>query len=547
MSYWTSRGVGSAFEVDHVKKERVRKICADTSVTKVFFNAKYDIHMLAKEGIVIKGPIIDAMLMAQMLLPDEKQKKLKILARKFLKYAFLEEVRMKNWLDANKLTKSSMHLAPKHILEPYALADAVQTLELFYYLSAGMDEHNMWHVLEREMCLMKYSVTPMENAGVSLDLEEVDRLQIQVRKKLKELKKGIIKIVGYPEFNPNSYPQVLKALQKEGIFKPSRFTKKGKPTTDGVALIERPSPLGMLLLQYRKLVKAGSTYLRKFDKKILRVSFNQNGAKTGRQSSSDPNLQNIPRPDEDSLLGQIRRVFVRRPGHRLFFYDYNQIEMRLTAHFSQEEHMLDAINNGIDLHDVVCKKMFNLNHNSPNWKTMRYLAKTLNFSVLYGTGPEAFMSTVLKQTGGNIRLKIYEAAKYINEWKANHPGVMKLFEAVEMEAALTGGITNHYGRFIKVERGRGYAGVNYKVQGSAADFMKLKTLEVCLLLDDTDILNILAVHDELGFDIPKHEKVWIPQIKNVMEDLTSFSVPLTVSAGSGINWMDKKDIILPAA
>tara|TARA_R110000751_G_scaffold300963_1_gene413041 strand:- start:24417 stop:26054 length:1638 start_codon:yes stop_codon:yes gene_type:complete len=544
MSYWTSRGVGHAFKVDHARREHVRRICADTSITKVFFNAKFDIGMLAKEGIKVRGPIICVFLMAQMLLPDEKQKNLKSLARKLLHATFIEETRMKAWLTANKLTKASMHLAPAFIMDPYALADARHTLELFYYLSSGMDDHNMWHVLDREMCLMKYSVIPMEDAGVSLDLAEVDRLKVQVRQKLRQLKTDIVKIVGIPEFNPASIPQVLKALKAEGIFRPTRFTKKGKPSTDGVSLIARPSPLGMFLLEYRKIEKAGSTYLSAFNKKILRVSFNQNGAKTGRQSSSDPNLQNIPRPSEDSLLGQIRRVFIPRPNFRLFFYDYDQIEMRLTAHFSKEEHMLEAINNGVDLHNVVCKKMFNINENSPSWQLMRYLAKTLNFSVLYGTGPETFMATVLKQTMGKIRLKIYEASKYINDWKSNHPGVMKLFGEVEMEAATTGGITNHYGRFIEVARGKGYAGVNYKVQGSAADFMKMKTLEVCDLLDGTDILNILAVHDELGFDIPRHEKKWIPQIKEVMEDHKSFSVPLTVGAGSGKNWMDKKDILV---
>ena len=548
ISHWNERGIGDAFPIENVDKaSKLRKQCRKTDSTKLIFNAKFDLRMLTKEGIKLKGPVIDVLLMAQMLLPDEKGKGLKQLVRKFLLEPFIEEVRLMAWLKANKLTKKDMSKAPRHIIEPYALADARQCFELFVYLSTAMDEYHMWHVLEREMILMQIGVMPMEDEGVNLNESKVSDLQIKTRDALKIIKTQMSELTGSATFNPNSTTQVRDELSKEGVWQPTRFSKKtGAPMTDVIALMEYPSDLGALIMKYRKVSKAATTYLRNFKGKKIRVSFNQGGARTGRFSSSGPNLQNIPRPSDDNLLGSIRECFIADRLCRLLFIDYDQIEMRLTAHFSGEEHMLQAINDGVDLHDVTTRKVFNTKKSSIKWKLMRYLAKTLNFSVIYGTGPEVFRTTVLKQTSGEIRITLYEAARYLNEWKEQHPSVMGLFDSTAMEVATTGGIRNHYGRYIPVANGKAYVAVNYKVQGSAADFMKLKMFEVIDFLRGTDIKMLMTVHDELGFNLPKHEAHRVQDLLSLMEDHTSFNVPLTASGGYGRNWANKKDIIRAA-
>lgn len=500
--------------------------------------------MLAKEGIEIKGPFIDVMLIAQMLVPDEgvdgKKKGLKQLVRKYLKDPFVEEIRLKQWLKANK--KTVFADAPKHIIEPYATADAKRTLELLYYFMGGLDTYNMWAVLEREMLLMRDVVMPMEDEGVSVNTDEIEKLTVVINKDLAGMKARMCSIAGDAKFNPNSQKQVLVALAKEGIFKPTRFSRKtGKPKADATALLEFPSELGSLLSQYRKLGKAKSTYLKNLKKKHLYVSFNQGGARTGRFSSSGPNLQNIPRPNE-SMLGQMRKLFVAEPGTRLLSIDYSQIELRLTAHFSKEQHMLDAIIAGQDLHGLTCKKMFGIDEQDPSWDMRRYLAKKLNFAVLYGIGPDKFRNSVLLDTSGKMRISLVEATTAITSWKIKHPKVMKLFDDYSMEVVKTGGIENYYGRFISVDQSRTYVSVNYKIQGTAADFLKKKKFEVVDFLKPYKTKLIMTVHDELIFRLHQDERHIVKKLITLMEDTTTFDVPLLCSAKWGANWFDQKKI-----
>ena len=547
ISHWSNEGRGTAFSVEDCDKLRtITRACYVKATTKLMFNAKFDIRMLAKRGVKIRGKLIDVMLMAKMVVPDEKWGDaligLKHLARKYLKDPFIEEVKLTQWLRANKLKKKDIGLAPEHIVIPYALADAKRTLELFYFFESAIDEHNMWHVVEREMELMKRVVLPMEQNGICLVQAGVEKLRIKTTKAMQDIKDQLTRLTGDPEFNPNSHPQVAKHFYT-GDIKPQRFSRKtGKPSTDTIALLQQPSLFGTLVSKYRKISKAQTTYLKNFTGDILRVNFNQGGARTGRFSSSGPNLQNIPRPDESSLLGQMRRCFVARPGRRLVFIDYEQIELRLTAHFSQEPHMLEAIHNGEDLHGVTCRLLFNKTPDDPDWKKFRYLAKTLNFAIVYGTGPETFRETILKDTDGTMRLSIVEAAHYINDYKAKHPNVVKLFDDVAREVADTGGVVNAYGRFMPVDPHKVYVGVNYKIQGTAADIIKRAMFKVNKILKGRNSLLVLQVHDELAFDMVSNDRHLIPYIVRAMEVLDEFSVPLTCSVEIGKNWHDKKEL-----
>jgi DNA polymerase-1 len=546
ISWWNNTGKGTSFSIDDtVKKSKLASIANDTNITKIFFNAKFDIRMLSKVGINIRGPVIDVLLMAQMALPEDKNKKLKHLAKKYLKDLYLEEIRLKQWQNANKVkvngkwVKPPIGTAPRHIVEPYNLKDSRMTMELFYFLSAPFDKYNLWPVLEREMLLMKKVVIPMEDAAVHIDESEVDRLRIATRKEIRSIKDKLLSITKDPLFNPNSPAQVVKHLYSQGAVA-LRFSKKtGKPSADAIALLDQPSKFGTLISKYRKINKAETTYLKHFNKPLLHVSFNQGGTRTGRFSCSGPNLQNIPRPDEDSLLGQMKRCFIATPGNRLVFIDYEQIELKLTAHFSQEPHMLEAISKGQDLHGITCKILFNKNENSPDWKKYRYIAKTLNFAIVYGVGTDTFRGSILKNTNGEMRLSIVECARYINDYKAKHPMVVN---TIAKEVAKTGGVVNHYGRFMEVNPYKSYVGVNYKIQGSAADLIKQRMLRVSKQLQNRNTKLILQVHDELAFDMPATDRHLIPDIVATMEEKEEFTVPLTCKVSIGKNWFDLKEL-----
>lgn len=512
----------------------------------LFFNAKFDIPMLAKAGFKLKNTIVDVLLVAQLVKPDDKIRKLKQMSRKYLNDPFIEDHNMRKWLKANK--GKAQGEAPRHIVVPYALADAKKTLELFYYLQPGLDDYKLWSVLEREMALMPI-VLKMENSGFRVDTNEVNLLESRVTKELKEIRTEITKIVGNPAFNPNSNPQVVDAVYTGDCMPTSFSNKTGKPKVDELALLKSPSKVGSLVVKYRKLVKAKSTYLkplRNLDRlDILRASFNQGAAKTGRFSSSGPNLQNIPRPGH-GLLGEIKKCFIPREGRRLVFVDYKQIEMRLTAHFSGEQHMLDAINSGKDLHDETCFLLFP-DESKEDWDTYRYLSKKLNFSIIYGVGGSKFADSVLTDTEGRVNLRVEEAYGIIADYKSKHPAIEQLFSDTITEVSETGGVRNFYDRFIPTDPYKSYAGVNYKIQGTAADFIKQKMLVVnhFLKVNKLSALLIGQVHDELIFDIPKKERDIVPHLVKLMEDYTTFKVPIICSVAIGSSWFNKKDIRIP--
>lgn len=545
VSWFDSEGHGNVIEANEVHKlAKLQNRVVDNNTTVLLFNAKFDIRTLSKVGIVIKCPIIDVLLVAQKTKPDENTKNLKHMVRKFLKDPFLEEITMKKWMKENP-GKVQGH-APRHIVIPYAYADAKRALELFYYLMPGLDDYKLWTVLEREMLLMRH-VMRMESNGVPINQSTVDKLYVDTTTELKLLREQLIAKTKKPGFNPNSHAQVAEVVYN-GTVMPRRFSHKtGKPKVDEVSLLEEPSEIGSLVVRYRKMYKARSTYLDNlrdvYSDGRLRAGFNQGAARTGRFSSSGPNLQNIPRPDK-TALGRIRSCFEAIKGTRLLFVDYKQIELRLTAHFSGEIHMLEAINKGHDLHDKTCRLMFHIKKRNPEWDTYRFVAKTLNFAVIYGTGGETFRLTVLRETDGKIRLSYYEAASYIENYKSKHPAIMSLFSLVTDEVAKTGGVVNHYGRYMPVDRQTPYVGVNYKIQGTAADFMKMKMILVSQWLKANNLQTklIMTVHDELIFELYQSEKWIVPHIVKLMEDHTTFKVPLICSVSVGKNWQDKKEL-----
>lgn len=559
VSWFTYLGKGGVIPADEFSttRERLQARLIDPSWTKVFFNASFDLPFMAKAGFQVKGPIVDAMWMAKWTVPEERSHKLKHLARKFLKVDYREEIVMKAWLkEANKnRLKGSRKLvqgdAPDHIRIPYALVDAKYTLALAYFWEEHMNDHNLWRFMRMEMKLLRTTVLKMERHGIPIDAAYADKLRGVSQKRLDKIGNWLKNYTKNPTFNPNSHPQAAAAVY-DGSFQPTRFSKKtGQPSVNALALLDAPNKIGKAICEYRSYGKTISTYLKHFIGDLdedgrIRVNFNQGGTKTGRFSSSGPNMQNVPRPDEDNALGLLRACIRAEYGYRLLFIDYDQIELRLMAHFSQEPHMLQAIRDGKDLHSATCYAMFGLSEGDKDFKRYRYIAKTVNFLIGYGGGAQVLRDTVLLQTKGEVRLGDYEAQEIITKYHDTHPYMMALFKAVAHECEDTGGVVNHYGRFVPCDPRLAYAAVNYKVQGTAADFLKLKMFKVNDYLKSTNTALIMQVHDELVFHWHKSDRNMVGGLVDLMEDRTSFSVPITASPEHSKNWLKKKPLILAA-
>lgn len=549
-SVWTDEGKGHVYKQPAYPglDQGLSWWLSEESITKLYWNAKFDIRFLRKHGYKLAGPYIDVSLVARLLYTYEQQFTLKHFARKFLEVLYTEETELKKYIRAHKLDVKTHGYAeiPDRILFPYCLRDSQSTLELFFFCKERLKEHpGLKNILKREHKIQKISAR-MEGIGINLDPERCRRLLGKAEKRLAVIREDLCGRAHNPSFNPNSSRQVAD-LVYNGSVSPARFSDKtGLPSVDAVALLQSGSPVGALVTEWRQTSKAVSTYLKPFIRlternPTIHPSLNSSGTITGRFSSSGPNLQNIPRPKK-SVMGMLRSCFVAREGFEFLFCDFDQIELRLAAHFAKEQSMLDAIHAGKDLHGETARRMFGVTPEDKTWEFHRYLAKTLNFSILYGTGSQKFCDTVLKQSsmfGEPIVLDVSEAYNYIARYKETHPGIMNLFTVIDTEVRQTGGVKNPYGRFIYVNEWKSYTGVNYLIQSTAAEVMKDALMNTWKFLKGKKSRLLLTVHDELIFEISHQERKIMPVLRELMENNTDFSVPLTCSASFGPNWGEK--------
>lgn len=520
--------------------------CLDPNWTKLFYNAKFDIPILRKCGIKICGPVIDVMVMAQMAIPREKPSDghgLKKMTKRFFDDDYEESVKIRAW--ARKAGKG-IGEAPDHLLFPYGIKDAKRTIDLFFFLKTFFDENEQWDTLRKEM-LNTPMFLAMEEIGLQTAPDIIHDYLITTKSEARKIKSALCKLTDNPTFNPNAPMQVAKAVFHggKGAPTPTQFGKSG-PKTDKLALIEHPSPIGDLVIKWRGVAKTTGTYLNNFltladPNHVIHASINQNGARTGRLSCSDPNLTNLPRTSI-SILGRTRSCFVPRPGFAFLFGDYDQLEVRIQAHWTGEDHIIRAIRDGLDLHDETCRQILK---KDPKDKVMRYIGKKLNLSMQYGTGVIRFVDTVLADSDGEIRIPLGVASVYIADYKSNHPNLQQFFITVADEVRDTGGVVNTYGRFMPVDPMTTYKGVNYKVQGTAADLVKERMRILFYdVLKPLKSRMVMQIHDEIMFEIHNSERWLAPVIREVMEEHTAFRVPLTVSLEwSPISWGSKKELL----
>ena len=519
-------------------------LLGDAAVAKVGHNIKYDWLVLRHAGVTLRGVAFDTMIASFMIDPARRSHELEALALEHLNTRLRP---LEDLVGKGRAVKSFAEVAVQEAAD-YCGAACGTTLRLWERLAATLADHNLERLFhDVEMPLIGVLVD-MEWEGIAIDREHFTRLSIQMRGELTQLERAIHEQAGV-DFNVNSTPQ-LRHVLFEKLQLP--VLKKGKTGASADAeVLEELAGMGhavpRLLLEYREISKLLTTYLDVLPSEVnastgrIHTSFNQIGAATGRLSSTNPNLQNIP---VRSARGEaIRRGFVPRPGNRFIVADYSQIELRLLAHLSGDPAFVDAFLAGGDIHRQTAAVIFGV---APDAVTgeMRARAKTINFATIYGQGPHA----LARQLG----IPYEEARRFIENYFVRFAGVRAFLDRTVEEARARGYVETIFGRrrYIPELKDKNFSvrafgertAANSPLQGSAADLIKVAMISVSDALRSTfQAKLLLQVHDELVVEAPDAETEAVAAlVKASMEGAAALRVPLVATVGIGDNWLDAK-------
>ena len=510
---------------------------------KVGQNLKYDLTILSHYGVEVKGELFDTML-AHYVVEPEQRHNMDHLAETYLHY---RTIHIEELIGTGRQQKNMRDLAPSEICD-YACEDADVTLRLYPILREKMAECDVTDVFSKiEMPLLPV-LARIEQNGVRLDTEALQQTGDDFRARLQTLEEEVYALAGH-EFTITSPKQVGTVLFEElKISEKARKTKTGQYSTSEEVLetLRDKHPIVEKILAHRALKKLLSTYVEALPKLInprtgrIHTSFNQAVTATGRLSSSNPNLQNIPVRGEDGR--EIRKAFVPDEDCTFFSADYSQIELRIMAHLSGDEHMIADFNAGHDIHAATAARIF---HKSIEEVTRdeRRKAKTANFGIIYG----------ISAFGLSERLGIPrgEAKELIDSYFETYPKVKEFMSTCIERAQERGYILTEFKRRryladinSRNATVRGYAernAVNAPIQGTAADIIKVAMVAIDHRLreEHLDTKMILQVHDELNFSVPHRELDTVRQlVVEEMERAYSMRVPLLAECGSGTNWLE---------
>ncbi len=523
--------------IDHLKT-----VIEDPTKAKIAHNGKFDMIALAEHGIALHNLAFDTMLAAHLL--GEKALSLKALAfnRLGVEMTPIDDL-------IGKGTKQvSMAMVPIEQVAQYACADADITLRLKEQLEPELRNHGLWQLFsEVEMPLVPVLVA-MERNGVALDLDMLREMSHSLGREMMRIEAEIYNCLGH-KFNLNSSQQLSQVLYEELKLPKPRKTKSGY-STEASALEELKGthPIIELVLQYRQLAKLKSTYTDAFLELInrrtgrLHTSFNQTGTVTGRLSSSEPNLQNIPVRGE--LGNKIRQAIIAQPGWLLVSADYSQIDLRVLAHVSQDPELIATFLRDEDVHTATASRVFNV---PPEKVTpeMRRVAKTVNFGVIYGMSDYG-----LEQATSFTR---EEAARFIASYFEKYPGIKKYIEDTTRQARELGYVQTVMGRrrYIpeinspnrQVREAAERMAINMPVQGTSADIIKIAMVNLYREMVKRCLKSkmLLQVHDELVFEVPPDELDTMRQlIAELMPNALKLIVPLKIDIKVGKNWAEMR-------
>ncbi|GIX34905.1 MAG: DNA polymerase I [Lysobacteraceae bacterium] len=522
--------------------DALRPVLEDPAIAKVGQHGKYDLHVLRRCGIVLQGYRDDTMLESFVWHSAGQGHDMDTLARRYLGYQTLryEDVCGKG---ARQIGFAEVELARA---TAYAAEDADVTLRLHRVLSARLAEAPALQRVYREIEMPLVPVLArMEAAGVLVDAELLRRQSEELAARMRELQEKAHALAGR-SFNLDS-PKQLQTLLFEELGLPAQVrTPKGQPSTNEEALeaIADQHELPRLILEYRGLHKLRSTYTEKLPAMIhpdtgrVHTSYHQAGAATGRLSSSDPNLQNIPIRTPEGR--RIRTAFIAPPGRRIVACDYSQIELRIMAHLSGDPGLLAAFEAGLDIHRATAAEVFGLPAEQVDG-SQRRAAKAINFGLMYGMG--AF--GLARQLG----ISRSEAQDYIARYFARYPGVQEYMERVRRQAREQGWVETVFGRRLYLPeiqaRNAGRraaaerAAINAPMQGTAADIIKraMRTVDDWLAEHRERAVMIMQVHDELVFEVEAgFVDTLLAEVPRRMQEAAALRVPLLVEAGVGENW-----------
>ncbi|AEX84551.1 DNA polymerase I [Marinitoga piezophila KA3] len=537
----TEPGIGYYIDISKLeKKEKLEILKKIWLILKekdlIGQNLKYDLSIMKVNGFEIKNPYFDTMIAAYLVFPDSRRFNMDDLAKKYLDYETIkyDDIVKKDTLFANTLKD----VDPEKVAE-YSGEDADITLRLFYVLKPRIYEFQLEKVMEEIENPLIPVLAKMELNGVFFDIPYLKELEKEYKNITKNILNEIQEIAGY-SVNPNSPKQIRELLFEKLGIKPKKKTKGGQYSTNAQVLeeLKNEHPVIKLILEYRKYQKLLSTYIQAIPKLVnpvtgrVHTSFNQTGAATGRLSSSDPNLQNLPIREVEGE--KIRKaVKAEKENYVLMSADYSQIELRVLAHMSQDPILIDSFNKNLDIHKITAAKLFDVPEENVDNK-MRQIGKMINFSIIYGVSSYG----LAERTG----ISIEEAGIFIKKYFELYKNVEKYQKEILSNLNKNGYVETLFGRkrfLSKLNLNKNdlrRIAVNTPIQGTASDIMKLAMIKLDKVLPEYAKM-ILQVHDEIVIELPEDRIEEVSLIvKETMENAVKLDVPLKVDIAVSERW-----------
>ena len=530
------------------------------------YNIKFDLRFLEKDGLDLRyKTLIDVMLLVRLTAHTEIRELglTKTIKRLYGDAEAQYDIDTKKALRKAKVANGNYSLGSVELIGPYCEKDVYYTYKLYKDCLEKIINTNQEDVLQLEYALTKV-LYEMETAGVQIDIEYAEKSIEKVKTQQDKVAQKIYSVAG-KEFNIRSVAELGEVFHNFDIYSEVQ-TKKGGESWNEEALTKIDHPLAVLVRQYRALYKLASTYLKPYlDKPVLHTSFCNWGTVTGRLSSREPNLQNIPRAhfklesldlddigsmtneewgfkgegaynEDDPTQVAMRRLFIPRSEYQFVSFDYSQMEVRVFLSYLNNPEMRELLNRtDVDFHSETAKMAFNMEEDHPDFKEYRQMAKSITFGIMYGIGNPL----LAKQ----MQTTIPNASRYKKQYLNSIIGAREFIKGVENAVEERGWIKNRYGRIYKVLADYSYKGVNYLVQGTSADILNERLVAISEFLADKKSRMLLQVHDEIIFEIHDSEmSTIIEPIVDLMQQ-NSLNIPLFVDQEICTpSWANKKDI-----
>jgi len=520
--------------------ERIAPIFNCSKTLYLGQNIKYDVLILKRYGIDVNGNMFDTMIAAHLIDPDRRSYKMDLLSLDYLEYEMIPIEKLIGPKGKNQKLMSDVELEK---ISYYACEDSDIALQLFKIFSEELSKNNLNEIFnEIEIPTMKVLID-MEFEGINIDISFFEKLSVQIGEEIENISKNIFSYTDC-KFNINSPKQLSEILFDQLKLTP---IKKRSTSVDVLEELKNQHPIAEELLKFRHFSKLKNTYLDAIPMHInpttkkVHTSFNQTIASTGRLSSTKPNLQNIP--IRTKISREIRKGFVSSNlDSYLFAADYSQVELRIMAHFSNENELIHSFKNNIDIHSRTAANIFNVKTEDVDFNQRR-TAKVVNFSIMYGAGPFRLSQEL------DISLK--EAKNIIEAYFDTYPGIKTFMEKTLSNAREKGyvetllgrrryadGLTSSNMNIVKAEE---RACINMPIQGTAAELIKIAMINVHKKINEAKLKSkmILQIHDELLFDVPKNEIETLSNlVKYEMENAIKLKIPLKVDCDYGKNWFE---------